>query len=198
MSAISIYWFRDDLRLSDLPGLKAAAEAGPIIPVYILDNALGEEWRLGSASRWWLHHSLAALRAALAAQGVELILRAGDIATNLMDLVKETGANHVYCSRHYQPWAESLELNVREAVTGVGATLKRYPGHSCTNRRRWPPAAARPSRSLRHSGGPAIVYISPASPLPYLNFAISADPAERGPRRLAADTEVPKLGLWLE
>ena len=28
MSAISIYWFRDDLRLSDLPGLKAAAEAG--------------------------------------------------------------------------------------------------------------------------------------------------------------------------
>ena len=56
MSAISIYWFRDDLRLSDLPGFKAAAEAGPVIPVYILDTELGEEWRLGSASRWWLHH----------------------------------------------------------------------------------------------------------------------------------------------
>ena len=86
MSDISIYWFRDDLRLSDLPGLKAAAEAGPVIPVYILDNELGEKWRLGGASRWWLHQSLAALRAALAAQGVELILRAGDIATNLGDL----------------------------------------------------------------------------------------------------------------
>ncbi len=128
MSAISIYWFRDDLRLSDLPGLKAAAEAGPVIPVYILDTELGEEWRLGSASRWWLHHSLVALRTALATQGIELILRTGDIATNLVDLVKETGAQHIYCSRHYQPWAESLELNIREAVTGVGATLKRYPG----------------------------------------------------------------------
>ena len=92
MSAISIYWFRDDLRLSDLPGLKAAAEAGPVIPVYILDTELGEEWRLGSASRWWLHHSLVALRTALATQGIELILRTGDIATNLVDLVKETGA----------------------------------------------------------------------------------------------------------
>ena len=85
MTDISIYWFRDDLRLSDLPGLKAAVEAGPFIPVYILDHKLGDDWRLGSASRWWLHHSLVALRAALAQQGVELILRSGDIATNLVE-----------------------------------------------------------------------------------------------------------------
>ena len=51
MADVSLYWFRDDLRLSDLPGLKAAAERGTVIPVYILDEQLGEHWRLGSASR---------------------------------------------------------------------------------------------------------------------------------------------------
>ena len=30
MADVSLYWFRDDLRLSDLPGLTAAAQAGPI------------------------------------------------------------------------------------------------------------------------------------------------------------------------
>ena len=28
MADVSIYWFRDDLRLSDLPGLQAAADRG--------------------------------------------------------------------------------------------------------------------------------------------------------------------------
>ena len=31
------YWFRDDLRLSDLPGLQAAGR-GAVIPVYVLDE----------------------------------------------------------------------------------------------------------------------------------------------------------------
>jgi deoxyribodipyrimidine photo-lyase len=49
-----ILWFRRNLRLADNAALQAAVEAGcPIIPLYIHD----EEDR-GSASRWWLHHSL--------------------------------------------------------------------------------------------------------------------------------------------
>ncbi len=31
MADVSLYWFRDDLRLSDLPGLTAAAQAGQVI-----------------------------------------------------------------------------------------------------------------------------------------------------------------------
>ena len=75
MADVSIYWFRDDLRLSDLPGLQAAAGRGAVIPVYGLDEQLGEHWRIGSASRWWLHTSLTALQDGLSAQGSELILR---------------------------------------------------------------------------------------------------------------------------
>jgi deoxyribodipyrimidine photo-lyase len=57
-----IVWFRQDLRLEDNPALLAAHESGqPIIPVYILDDVNSGEWKMGGASRWWLHQSLGAL-----------------------------------------------------------------------------------------------------------------------------------------
>ena len=62
MSTPIIYWFRQDLRTHDLPGLAAAAATGrPLIACYILDDETPGDWRLGGASRWWLHHSLQAL-----------------------------------------------------------------------------------------------------------------------------------------
>jgi deoxyribodipyrimidine photo-lyase len=57
MSDTVIYWFRHDLRLSDLPGLQAASLTGNVIPVFIHDEKLGDDWAIGGASRWWLHHS---------------------------------------------------------------------------------------------------------------------------------------------
>ena len=57
----ALVWFRRDLRLADHPALRqAAARHQRIIPVYL--HAPHEEapWSPGAASRWWLHHSLAA------------------------------------------------------------------------------------------------------------------------------------------
>ncbi len=54
-----IVWFRQDLRLADNPALHAAVQQGlPVLPVYILDDENAQEWRMGAASRWWLHESL--------------------------------------------------------------------------------------------------------------------------------------------
>ena len=61
----SLMWFRQDLRLRDNPALTAAANSGPILPVYILDDTNSAPWQLGAASRWWLHQSLKALNAQL-------------------------------------------------------------------------------------------------------------------------------------
>ena len=55
---ISIFWFRQDLRISDNPGLTHAVESGSVLPIYILDDANSGEFSMGAASRWWLHHSL--------------------------------------------------------------------------------------------------------------------------------------------
>ena len=58
-----IMWFRQDLRLGDNPALLTAIEKGRVLPLFILDE--GEDWALGAASRWWLHHSLSALNESL-------------------------------------------------------------------------------------------------------------------------------------
>jgi deoxyribodipyrimidine photo-lyase len=53
----AIVWFRDDLRLSDNPALtEATASGAPLVALYVLDDAAMGAWRLGAASRWWLHH----------------------------------------------------------------------------------------------------------------------------------------------
>jgi len=59
--AINIMWFRQDLRLFDNPALCQAARQGTVLPVYILDDENAGEYKMGAASRFWLHHSLASL-----------------------------------------------------------------------------------------------------------------------------------------
>ncbi|HQU12287.1 MAG TPA: deoxyribodipyrimidine photo-lyase, partial [Acidiphilium sp.] len=63
--ATSLLWLRNDLRLADNPALAAAIEGGAVLAVFVLDPAA----ETGGASRWWLHHSLAALAADFAARG---------------------------------------------------------------------------------------------------------------------------------
>ncbi len=74
--ATTLLWLRNDLRLADNPALAAAIEEGNVLPVFVLDPAA----ETGGASRWWLHHSLAALEADFAARGGRLVLRRGDAA----------------------------------------------------------------------------------------------------------------------
>ena len=68
----SIVWFRDDLRATDNPALRAAAEDGAAVALYVLDEESPGIRPLGGASRWWLHHSLLALREDLAALGARV------------------------------------------------------------------------------------------------------------------------------
>ena len=85
----AIVWFRRDLRLTDHPALTAALAGGSrVVALYI--HAPDEEapWSPGAASRWWLHHSLAALAAALAARGARLTIAAGSSLATLLSVAR--------------------------------------------------------------------------------------------------------------
>jgi len=116
MTAPTIVWFRRDLRLSDQAALAAAAAKGPVIPVYILDDETPKHRAMGGASRWWLHHSLASLDAALRERGSRLVLRRGKCDEQLAAIAGEIGAKQVHALRHYEPWWRNAEKAVGKAL----------------------------------------------------------------------------------
>ncbi|MDB5702050.1 MAG: deoxyribodipyrimidine photo-lyase [Sphingomonadales bacterium] len=117
MTAPSILWFRQDLRLSDNAALLAAVDAGPVVAVYILDDKAPGEHAIGGAQRWWLHHSLTALTESLEAKGATLILRRGDSVTELDALAKATGASRIFATRLYEPWWKAIDAKLGDRLT---------------------------------------------------------------------------------
>ncbi|MBC7159905.1 MAG: deoxyribodipyrimidine photo-lyase [Porphyrobacter sp.] len=117
MASPRIVWLRRDLRLCDQPALHAAAAAGPVIAVYVLDERRPGDRRPGGASRWWLHHALAALRTDLAQRGSRLILRRGDCVEQLVQIAAETGAAAIHAVRHYEPWWRRAEADLAARAT---------------------------------------------------------------------------------
>ena len=121
-----LFWFRRDLRLADNPALVAAAQAGPVIPVAILDP---ETEALGTAPKWRLGESLAALGQGLTDADSRLILRRGDALEVLRALIDETGARAVHWSRLYDPASISRDKRVKAALTDDGIDVCSHAGH---------------------------------------------------------------------
>ena len=113
-----LVWLRRDLRLADQAAFVAAATAGPVSPVFVLDDDTPRHRKMGAASRWWLHHSLTALDSDLRKLGSRLVLRRGVAADVLADLANETDAAAVHCLRHYEPWWRNAEKALKAALPG--------------------------------------------------------------------------------
>jgi len=124
-----IYNFRNDLRLSDNRGLTAAIATGqPLIACYIFDENSYIDRGMGSASAWWLHHSLTSLAESLKQLGLTLILRRGDWQTELLKLCDETNAKSVFWPRAYEPNAVNAEQQLHFALKDKGIVHKRFSG----------------------------------------------------------------------
>src|SRR5690606_30269471 len=121
-----LVWFRRDLRLSDHPALSEACRKGPVIPLFILDETGEGSWPMGGASRWWLHRSLEALAAQLAAKGSRLIIRRGDSLAVLREMIRETGTRTVHWSRRYEPAAHARDEAVRSALSAQGVDAEEF------------------------------------------------------------------------
>ena len=117
----SIIWFRQDLRLQDNPALSSAVRrGGPVIPVFIWAPRDEGPWPPGAASRWWLHHSLLQLNAALQRYGSQLIIRQGASQETILALVRHTGADAVFWNRRGKPQAVRVEQTLLTALHAEG------------------------------------------------------------------------------
>ncbi len=122
---IVIHWFRQDLRVSDNPAFVAAVKAGDVLPVYILDDTNAGEYRMGAASRWWLHHSLASLDHSLDGK---LSLFSGDAMEIILQLVNSHEVSAVCWNRCYEPWRIERDSRIKKALDKRGIKVESFNG----------------------------------------------------------------------
>lgn len=120
-----IMWFRRDLRLADNPALAAAAEAGRVLPVFILDDDAAGKDAPGSASRWWLHHSLKALNRSLRNK---LRLYQGDAVEIISALCDQHEVTSVFFNRAYESWQAKQDETLRKALDDIEIPVKTFNG----------------------------------------------------------------------
>jgi deoxyribodipyrimidine photo-lyase len=97
-----IWWTRRDLRLTDNAALHAALEAGPVIPVFILDLAFS---RSSARRKNFLYEGLHALDKELRARISYLVIRKGKPVDVLRQLLGETNAETIFAEEDFTPYA---------------------------------------------------------------------------------------------
>ena len=128
VSSPTIVWLRDDLRLSDNPALQWAIDRGePLVLVYLLDEESPEIRPLGSASKWWLHHSLTSLASDTAALGGQLVLKRGAARDVIPALVKESGAGAISWNRRYGASRE-IDQELKTSLRDQGIEVESFQG----------------------------------------------------------------------
>lgn len=159
----SIVLFRRDLRLADNPALRAGAERGAVIPLFILGDC--ERPKLGGAALWWLHFSLSELAGALADRGAPLVLRRGDSGAVIRSIVAESGADAVFWNRRYTSAGMAADKALKTALTEAGVAARSFNASLLRD----------PWEVQTKSGGPYRVF------KPFWNSLRAAGPAEAKP-----------------
>ncbi|CAN5724921.1 deoxyribodipyrimidine photo-lyase [soil metagenome] len=116
-----IVWFRRDLRLTDNPALRAAADAHDrLVAVFVHDPALAGP--SGANRLVFLHRCLDALDADL--DGL-LVERHGDPSSLVPRLAAEVEAEAVYVAEDFGPYGVRRDDAVEAALVAAGRTLER-------------------------------------------------------------------------
>jgi deoxyribodipyrimidine photo-lyase len=140
----SVMWFRRDLRLRDHPALEAAAHAGPVCALFVLDDVL---LKLDDGPRTaYLFRSLRALDEDLRSHGGRLTVRRGRPEDVVPHVAGEIGAGSVHISEDFAPYGTSRDARVEKALGDVPLV------------RTGSPYAVSPGQVLKEDGQPFKVF----------------------------------------
>lgn len=121
----TIHWFRNDLRLADNPALYKAASDGMVLPVYILDDINSGPFKIGAASRCWLHYSLKSLTKSL---NGKLQVFIGDPLEILPKLAKKHKICNITWNRCYEPWQIKRDTKLKQLLIDLKINVNSYNG----------------------------------------------------------------------
>ena len=88
---MNIVWFKRDLRVEDHRALARAAEAGPVLPLYVAEPAIWAEPDMAGRHWAFVAECLEELREDLGRLGQPLIIRVGDVTEVLSEFKQRFG-----------------------------------------------------------------------------------------------------------
>jgi deoxyribodipyrimidine photo-lyase len=121
----TIFWFRQDLRISDNPALFEAAKNGDVLAIYILDESNAGDFKIGGASKWWLHYSLERLNQSLENK---LNFYCGNSREIILKLISEHQIDAVYWNRAYEPWRIREDAAIKAQIKNQKIECKSFNG----------------------------------------------------------------------
>jgi len=136
-------WFRRDLRCQDNAALAAAAAAGEVAPLFVLDPRLWDP--AGPARRAYLLRSLRELDRSV---GGHLVVRRGDPAVEVPALAHAIAADQVHRAADYGPYGRERDGAVDASLSEAGVDAVRTGS----------PYAVAPGRVLKSDGSPYAVF----------------------------------------
>src|SRR5258708_32762178 len=126
-----IHWFRRDVRPDDNTALDAALRSGdPVLPVFVLDEAIvGSQSQSRAIEPWRLAFLAAALKdlaAELHSRGSRLVVRRGDAARELNHVAEESGSWGVYFNRDHTPYARRRDARATPGLQMTGVVSQTF------------------------------------------------------------------------
>ncbi|MED2489163.1 deoxyribodipyrimidine photolyase [Bacillus thuringiensis] len=120
-----IVMFQKDFRLYDNPALFEAVQSGEVLPVYVQD----EDFLMGEASKWWLHHAVIDVKKQLEALGSTLIIRKGRTEEEILSLIEQLDITAVYWNICYDPDRLQSNQKMKMMLEDKGIICKEFNSH---------------------------------------------------------------------
>lgn len=130
-TAISIFWFRRDLRIEDNAALfYALKDPHPVQPIFIFDSDILETLKNKKNPRVeFIHRELSRLASEFQTKGTALDIRIGRPIDVWQQLLDDYDIAAVYANRDYEPYARSRDKAVYELLRDRGISFKAKKDH---------------------------------------------------------------------
>jgi deoxyribodipyrimidine photo-lyase len=126
--AISIFWFRRDLRLHDNAGLfHALSSNNPVVPVFIFDKEIIDDLEDKKDRRVeFIHLALEEIQQQLVKMHATLDVRYGKPVTIFEQLLNDYNVNTVYTNHDYEPYARERDDAIEKLLQKAGVQFHTY------------------------------------------------------------------------
>jgi len=131
LDAVTIFWFRRDLRLEDNTGLHHALQTGyPILSLFIFDtdilNKLADET---DARVNFIYQTLQELNGDLQKIGSGMVIRLGKPAAVFSELLQEYQVQAVFTNRDYEPYAKIRDQEITALLKNKNIAFRDFKDH---------------------------------------------------------------------